>query len=117
MRPRSNTTVDNRRRLVTLSTCLPNQNELDFNHQPTLYVSWMKRYYFYYLGAVVAPASIFSFSQSYQITISLEIILLSLYLFVDIRIIIIKIKQKKTRRKKRRKKGDVFITFFFKYFI
>lgn len=46
MRARSNTEFDTRRRLVTLATCLPSQNELAFDRQRTSHVSWIKRYYF-----------------------------------------------------------------------
>ena len=106
MRARSNTEFDTRRRLVTLATCLPSQNELAFDRQRTSYVSWIKRYYFFILGFLF-------FSLPYRITISLEIILLSLYLFVDIRIIL-KIKKKEKKRETRH-----FYYFFFKkkYFI
>ncbi|CAF0826342.1 unnamed protein product [Adineta ricciae] len=44
MRARSNTAVDARRRLVTLATCLPCQNELAFDRHRTSYVSWLKRH-------------------------------------------------------------------------
>ncbi len=106
MRTRSNTEFDTRRRLVTLATCLPSQNELAFDRQRTSYVSWIKRYYFFSL-----PFSFFV-SLPYRITISLEIILLSLYLFVDIRIIII-IKRRRRRRKKRKKNKRHFYYFLF----
>jgi hypothetical protein len=52
MRARSNTELDGRRRLVTLATCLPSQNELAFDDQRTFHVSWIKRYYFFILGFI-----------------------------------------------------------------
>jgi hypothetical protein len=46
MRARSHTELDSRQHLA----CLPNQNKLDIDHQQqTAHVSWIKRYYFYFL--------------------------------------------------------------------
>jgi len=50
MRARNCTVLNTRRRLITLATCLPSQNELDFHPHRTSYISWMKRYYFLYPG-------------------------------------------------------------------
>jgi len=50
MQVRSNTEFNSRRRLITLATCLPSQNELAFDRQRTSHVSWIKRYNFFILG-------------------------------------------------------------------
>ena len=105
MRARSKTELDTRRRLVTLSTCLPSEDELVFDHRRTSYLSWMKRYYFFILISVCFFSSLSNhyFSRDYPF--------ITLYLFVDIRIRIIKLKRKK---KKRQTTRDIFITFFLK---
>ena len=52
MRARSQTEFDTCRRLVTLATCLPSQDELVLDHQRTSHVSWIKRYYFFILACL-----------------------------------------------------------------
>jgi len=62
MRARSYKVLDTRRRLITLATCLPSQNELDFHPHRTSYVSWMKRYYFFILVFLLSSLSNHYFS-------------------------------------------------------
>ncbi len=105
MQVRSNTEFNSRRRLITLATCLPSQNELAFDRQRTSHVSWIKRYYFFILGFLF----FFAFLSNHYFSWD--------YLFITLFVRWHKNNNSKNKKKEKKKKKEIFITFFKKYFI